>query len=152
MLIYTFTAYSALVELDRVYYFFLDELGISDEAAVMHLNFLPLGLRRDIAMLGVIHRAVIREGPPLLREFFIPEDRSSLRTSHRYERRHSRNLKELFHGQYLENTRRLFFGGLRVYNLFPQWVVKMSDTASFQSALTSMARARIAACDNRWRT
>ena len=36
----------------------------------MNFNLAPLSTRRDIAMLGVIHRAALREGPQQLLIFF----------------------------------------------------------------------------------
>ena len=49
---------------------FLRELGIPKEAAFLDLNLAPLAMRRDIALLGVIHRAALGEGPPQFKEYF----------------------------------------------------------------------------------
>ena len=36
----------------------------------MDFNLAPLSMRRDIALLGMIHRAAIGDGPPQLRDIF----------------------------------------------------------------------------------
>ena len=49
---------------------FLLELGITREAALMDFKLAPLSMRRDIAMLGILHRAAIEDGPEHFREYF----------------------------------------------------------------------------------
>ena len=56
---------------------FLAILGIPSDHAVMEHNFLPLSARRDIAMLGLTHRANIGRGPPHFRKFFKRAQNSS---------------------------------------------------------------------------
>ena len=67
--IYHATA-TVLKQLDRTQDGFLRELGIDSAAALMEFNLAPLSMRRDIALLGMIHRAAIGDGPPQLREIF----------------------------------------------------------------------------------
>ena len=52
-----------LVRLDRVQEKFLEDVGISSQDALLHFNLAPLASRRDMAMLGMIHRTVLRKGP-----------------------------------------------------------------------------------------
>ena len=59
--IYHATA-TVLRQLDKLQDKFLNELGISREAALMDFSLAPLTMRRDIAMLGILHRAAIGEG------------------------------------------------------------------------------------------
>ena len=47
----------------------LVRLGISHEVVLMHFNLAPLGIRRDIAQLGLIHRTVLKKGPPHFKQF-----------------------------------------------------------------------------------
>ena len=49
---------TALEDLDRVQRRFLREVGLSPEEALLEYNLAPLQTRRDIAMLGLIHRTV----------------------------------------------------------------------------------------------
>ena len=51
---------------------FLRERGLSDEDAFLHFNLAPLEARRDIAMLGLFHRSVLRNGPRPFRDMFLP--------------------------------------------------------------------------------
>ena len=61
---------SVLQQLDKLQDTFLRELGISREAALMDFSLAPLSMRRDIALLGLLHRAAIGEGPTQFREYF----------------------------------------------------------------------------------
>lgn len=49
---------TVLAPLDAFQQKFLRELCISEEDALLHFNLQPLSSRRDIAMLGLIHRCV----------------------------------------------------------------------------------------------
>jgi len=59
-----------LQKLDNVQRKFLKNIGV-DEATALHVfNLAPLEVRRDIAMLGLIHRTVLRKGPSHFRKLF----------------------------------------------------------------------------------
>ena len=51
---------------------YLRDLGLSDLDALVHFRLAPLSCRRDIAMLGVIHRSVLGLGPRHFRKFVRP--------------------------------------------------------------------------------
>jgi len=55
---------SILDQFDHSQKHFLDELGISVETAFLEFNFAPPTLRRNIAMLGLIHKRVLGECHP----------------------------------------------------------------------------------------
>ena len=59
-----------LSTVDRVQKTFLRRVGLTEEAAFLDHNLLPLSTRRDIAMLGVVHRTVLGEGPPHFQKWF----------------------------------------------------------------------------------
>ena len=61
---------AVLAPLDKLQEWVLRDLGLSEEEALEHFSLAPLGVRRDIAMLGVVFRAVLQKGPPQLRSFF----------------------------------------------------------------------------------
>ena len=61
---------TVLNQLDRTQDNFFRELGIDSTAALMDFNLAPLSMRRDIALLGILHRAALGEGPPQFREYF----------------------------------------------------------------------------------
>ena len=55
---------SELQPLDDILTRLLVRLGISQEAALVHFNLAPLNARRNIALLGIIHKAALRNGLP----------------------------------------------------------------------------------------
>ena len=57
---------AVLEKLDAVQTRFLRDAGIDEVTALVEFNLCPLCMRRDIAMLGVLHRAALRQGPPQL--------------------------------------------------------------------------------------
>jgi hypothetical protein len=59
-----------LNRLDKLQDKFLRDLGITREAALMDFSIAPLSMRRDIALLGLSHRAAIGEGPVQFKELF----------------------------------------------------------------------------------
>ena len=58
--------------LDRVQTTFLRSIGLTEEEALERYHLAPLSTRRDMAMLGVVHRTVLGEGPPQFRKWFFP--------------------------------------------------------------------------------
>ena len=61
-----------LQKLDSVQKRFLSDVGVDEITALMEFNLAPLRTRRDIAMLGMLHRAKLGLGPPQFRELFKP--------------------------------------------------------------------------------
>ena len=110
-------------------------VGISEIDALTHFKLAPLSSRRDIAMLGVIHRAVLGEGPPLLRVFF-KLDKHQSRSSVRHIR-HSQQVSCNF-GSPLDMFRRSVLGLSRVYNLLPSRIVLLQKVRAFQGALQQL--------------
>ena len=145
-----FASTHVLQVLDVVQIRFLRELGITEEEAFLHFNLAPLGVRRDIGILGVIHRAALRQGPEHLWRFF-RIDTAPNRHSDRLYRRHSMHLEEVVAVRNLNITRRSAFGSIRVYNLLPEEAVEHRDVSSFQSFLTSLVRDRLVGHDYRWK-
>ena len=64
---------TALLPLNAVQERFLRKVGVSELEALMVFNLAPLATRRDMAMLGVVHRAALRKGPSHFWKFFQPE-------------------------------------------------------------------------------
>ena len=54
---------TVLRRLDSVQDRFLREIGVTKEDALLHFNLAPLSTRRDMAMMGLIHRTVLGFGP-----------------------------------------------------------------------------------------
>ena len=110
---------TALQPLDRVQESFLRETGITSMEALMLFNLAPLSTRRDVAMLGLVHRAVLGKGPEHFREFFkLSERRTTLNTRlGARRRRHGRQLQENRSRTHLNCVRRSALGLVAVYNL-----------------------------------
>ena len=115
----------------------------------MNFNLAPLSARRDIAILGCIHRAAKLQGPPSLWKFF---RRNTVQTASATRRghRHSLQLIEWPAGRNLELMRRSAFGMIRVYNLLPQEIVVKTHVKFFQFALTEMLRDHVNGGDENW--
>ena len=122
-----------LARLDRVQTRFLRDAGVSELEALMEFNLAPLPARRDIALLGMIHRAILGTGPPHFREFFV----LSGETGHRHR----------FHVADIRRARmctRSALGLVAVYNLLPSWVVENFSVGGFQGGLQSLLKSRAA--------
>ena len=59
-----------LADIDGLQTSILRNLGITEYDALMAFNLAPLCSRRDMAMLGVIHRTILGKGPPHFKEHF----------------------------------------------------------------------------------
>ena len=95
-----------------------------------------LNTRRDIALLGLVHRTVLGEGPPHFKKWFFPQ----VRPRHQYttrlqNNRHDKQLHDWLDGDHTELLRRSPLGLARVYNKFSQGVVNKNSVKDFQAAL-----------------
>ena len=129
---------SSLEVVDRIQRGFLNEIGVDEFTAFMSFNLAPLSLRRDIAMLGMIHRTVWGEGPAHFQRFFDAAP-STARRSARHQRR-NRQLYEYRHGDYLDMVGRSALGAASVYNLPPLELVDAESVKLFQRSLQDLAR------------
>jgi hypothetical protein len=59
-----------LRRLDRVQSKFLEDAGADEVTALLEFNLAPLASRRDIAMLGLLHRTMLGKGPPHFKKYF----------------------------------------------------------------------------------
>ena len=129
-------ASSNILALDRVLSNFLRQVNVSELEALTNFKLAPLSARRDVAMLGVIHRTLLGEGPPQLRVFF-RLDETNLRRSARITR-HERQIVSNFGDRPLDMVKRSVLGLTRVYNMLPAHVVKCKSVRSFQGALQEL--------------
>ena len=127
-----------LVELDRVLSNLLRQVGIDDVEALFEFRLAPLTCRRDIAMLGIIHRTLSGEGPPVFREHFRLSD-STFRRSDRLQR-HRRQIVTQFEGNELAVFKRSMFGLTRIYNMLPESIVERDTVHGFQGALQDLLK------------
>ena len=129
---------SSLEAVDQVQRSFLKDIGVDELSAFMSFNLAPLSLRRDIAMLCLIHRTVLGLGPQHFQRFFFAESCSDRRTKRC--KRHHRQLHEYRQGQYLDMVGRSALGLTSVYNLLPREIVEVNEVKVFQRLLQDLAR------------
>ena len=135
---------TTLHPLDRVLNSFLREVGLDSCKAFLEHKFAPTELRRNVAMLGFLHKAALGSAHPYTCALFPaapPEQNAHLRTRLSLKR-HSLQLEDrvLHYTQTpLEVFRRSVFGLVKVYNLLPQsWVA--GDVTHLQRCLTRAAK------------
>ena len=115
------------------------ELCITAERALEQYKLAPLMCRRDMAMMGLLHRIILNDAPTQLKKLFpfaVPRS-ADVSSTRRYSpwllRRHNRQLKEQTIGTYI--LRRSLFGLVSIYNLLPQAIIDLKSIRLFQSAL-----------------
>ena len=145
---YFHAASSLLDKVDQVQRSFLHHLQISEADAFLDFNFAPTILRRNIAVLGLLHKRVLglchRSFESLLPWY-----------SQRLGERAVGHNKQLY-GHWLEvkEHRALFsrsiFSMIDIYNNLPQSVVDAPSVSSFQSRLTEIAKKRCKNLDSMW--
>jgi hypothetical protein len=104
---------SLLNELDRVQSRLLRELGLSELDALARYKLAPLSSRRDMAMLGLLHRVVLGEAPQQLADLF-PFSEPSNRISRLAVHRHDHQFVE--RQRRTDLLKRSLFGLVSVYN------------------------------------
>ena len=143
-----------LQPLDDLQHKLLRVVGCTEVEALMLWNLAPLATRRDVAMLGVIHRAVLKEGPAHLQKFFqLRED--TLQTTYwtrgaGRRAQHGKQLKNKAYTNCPELRRRSALGLIQVYNLLPAEAVAQSSVKDFQSKLQEELKNRAAAGVEDW--
>ena len=144
-------ASTVLKPLDALYYHFVRELGLSAEEAFLQYNLAPFSLRRDVAMLGLLHKCTLGLAHPQLCKLFPLAEPLPRRYQTRAAlRAHERQLPDRTQGRHSELLRRSAFGLARVYNRLPAGVVANNCVKGFQHDLTALARERCTAGDLCW--
>ena len=142
---------TALAPLDQLQRHFLHELGLTEEDALVHFALAPLQVRRDVAMLGVVHRAALRKGPPQLWPFFAFAEARTAGPATRSTSQHCLQLKGYRTGEHLDVVRRSTLGLVDVYNELPPALVNNTATSvkAFQGQLQALVLWRLRqGCDD----
>ena len=142
---------TALEPLERVQRTFLHKLGLTAETALAKYHLAPLCTRRDMALLGVVHRAVLGKGPPQFKRWFFP----AKPVPHAYktrmqQARHDRQLHDYLGLGQTQLLRRSALGLPRVYNKLPQKIVSCTSVKEFQRALQELAKQRASKGVSNW--
>ena len=127
-----------LGRLDRLQNGFLRELGLTEVDAFLAHSFAPLTLRRRIGVPGLLHKRVLSESHPLLRELLPLEEGHSDRF----------NAKSL--GSNIEDVvcnkgvfERSLFMYVLMYNKLPDALVTCRLVKTFQHCLSQEVRRRV---------
>lgn len=136
-----------LRHLDKLQRWYLHELGISDQDAFVNHNFAPPTLRRNIGLLGFLHKRVLGECHPALCQAlpFGPADIVA-----RYHTNHLETFSGLVNYQSRLYQRSLY-AYTRVYNRLPQTLADAPSVSSFQARLTHLAKQRATNAHEDWR-
>ena len=142
---------TALDDLDRVQQRFLREVGLSPEEALAKHNLAPLQTRRDIAMLGLIHRTVLGLSPPQFCDwFYLAEVTDPTYRTRRQSRLHNKQLHDWLNDRDTELLRRSALGLVRVYNELPQETVDQTSVKDFQTSLQNKVKAAVGKGQENW--
>ena len=112
---------AVLQRLDAVQNKFLKDIGVDEVTALAEFHLAPLNVRRDIAMLGLIHRTMLGKGPPQFADFFKRQDNGLLHDPRKECR--------------APLIKRSAFGLVAVYNMLPLRVVAARSVKLFQREL-----------------
>ena len=130
---------STLAWIDRVQVRFLKEIDLSEFDALRDFRLAPLKCRRDIAMLGVLHKVNLGTAPPQLAALFPriglvdePPERCRLRF---WRRLHNMQLATPVDLSSSDVLRRSVFGLVRCYNKLPQIMVDATTVKLLQREL-----------------
>ena len=132
-----------LRRLDALQNMFLRAMGLDDKRAFLEFNIAPLGLRRDIAILGFLHKCNLGLSHPCIASFFragrIPAPHPAGST---LPRRHGSPLESHYYRAqvFLPLYERSILNMVHVYNLLPQAFIDMRTIKGFQSKLTAICR------------
>ena len=143
---------SVLAALDGVQNKLLKVVGCSEVEALLNWKLAPLAMRRDIAMLGLIHRTVTGKGPSHFRRFFRLRNCTAPSTlwTRRAAKRHHRQLETQEYTHCPELLRRSALGLARVYNLLPESVVQEDCVKEFQKKLQELVKKRVEEGSENW--
>ena len=113
-------------------------MGIDAVTALSIFNLAPLSLRRDNAMLGLIRRTILGEGPPHFQRWFYREDVVNRRSGRHGG--HGLRVHAYRNGTHLDIVKRSALRLCSIYNLLPEEIVKARSVKCFQRLLQGLAK------------
>ena len=123
-----------LQRIDSIQNRMLKSIGVEEKNAISEFHLAPLRTRRDMAMLGIIHRAMLGLGPDHFRRYF----RFASHVSNTERVRHNRQIVSHRHGKFLDVLAHSVLGAADIYNLLPQYIVDATTTKEFQHRLQEL--------------
>ena len=131
---------SNLSQIDAILGRLLRTMGITEEESLLEFNLAPLQTRRDIAMLGLIHRSVIGEGPHQFQKHFIREGLNARPHGRVAHRQHNKQLVSHRTGKHLDLLSHSLLGLIDIYNLLPQYIIHAKTVSEFQMRLQLLVK------------
>ena len=107
-----------LRRLDIVQTQFLKDIGVDEVTALNKFHLAPLTTRRDIAMLGLIHRTAMGKGPAQFEEFFKRDP-------------HSKLLHDPRNDSNAPISKRSALGLVAIYKMLPPRVLRSKTVSAF---------------------
>ena len=127
-----------LSRLDAVQARFLRDIGVDDIIALDKFNLAPLSARRDMAMLGLIHRTVLGKG---LEHF---------KTVFRRDPQHSHRVEDPRRAYKSPLVKRSALGLVAVYNMLPLSLLCQKSVTAFQKGLQGIVRKYAVSGHEQW--
>ena len=136
---------TTLQKLEQLQRHFVRELRITEEMAFIDHNFAPLCLRRAIGILGFLHKRVLDQCHPAVKQLLPFTGLPSACHPKQIESHQDKIISR--HAMY----HRSLFGFVGVYNRLPEELVNISSVKAFQTHLTASARRRCLRWDPDWK-
>ena len=133
---------STLARIDGIQTSFLCALDLNEDDGFLRFGMVPLCMRRDIGMLGVLYKCAHGLAHSDLLKLFPLQSDVPVHTHHTRTMTQKHGLQLLLrnHGDHRIVFHRSLFGLVKVWNALPNFVVSMHSVKNFQSELMSMAR------------
>ena len=146
---YFHAAASLLEKIDNAQARFLRELDLTPEFASIEYAFAPPSLRRNIGMLGFLHKRVLGNCHPSVASLlpFWTDQPECIRSRGHSKKLYGHNVEIQFQRAMYNNS---VFGMTDIYNNLPQQAVDATSVSAFQKYLTHVARTRCQSGDPRW--
>ena len=116
-----------LRRLDAIQSGFLKDIGVDDVTALVEFHLAPLCTRRDMAMLGLIHRTALGKGPPQFQKYFKKYNNDL-------------TLHDPRVGSRSPLIKRSALGLVAVYNLLPHSIRAAKSVPAFQKSLQEIVK------------
>jgi hypothetical protein len=142
---------SILKPLDDILVDFISQAGISEEQSLCSFNLAPLGMRRDIAMLALLHKVSLGTAPEPICKLFRPRHGTLDSFDFGFSfQAHQRQLHDPVCFSHPPMVQRSVYGLIRVYNGLPSFILDAPAPKPFQNRLQKLAKDAAQASKANW--
>jgi len=131
---------SVLKPLDELQRTLLEKLGLSLSDGLLNFNLTPLGMRRDIAMLGILFKVAHGIGPLPIRKLFSLRLATLEQHGFLNRLRHTKQIMDPVAFNHPVMIKRSIFGLIRIWNALPQIAIDAKTVKIFQRYLQDDAK------------